>query len=607
MVPVSRMREYNARLAGGTPGSPARTRTMAHHHDHPEPALSRRDFLKGAAAVPLAVYLAACTSGGRRSPSVGPGSPITTAPISPVGAPTALPPDLARAIIKATPPQVLERIHQGYFPGMSPEVVTVPLGYNYFDGGISHSTPWPYTQHVPMVWYGPGIVPRRGTIKRPVTSADQAPTLAALTGFTEFQAPDGHLMEEVIDPDAPRPKLVVTLVWDAGGTYVLGLWPDNWPNLKRLMSEGVSYANANVGSAPSSTAPVHATMGTGAFPRRHGILDNLQWSSDGRIVDPWSQGPNGMLVPGFADYYGASMGNKVEIGTFATLSWHLGMMGKGTGFDGGKQQLAVLREVGGGEGAEGISWGLSERQSPFYRFPDYVNDFPDLSTYWPVADAADGVDDGLWRGHKPDELRGGFDSPARIPYQTRALTEVMKREGLGHHDRTDLMFINYKLIDEIGHRYSASSQEMGDCVLAQDAALPGFIDFLDQQVGKGQWVLLVTADHGHSAATEVSGGVKIMVDAVDAHMAKSFPSDSKDPVVEKVRPAGSFIDLQLMEGKGYTLDDISADYRKLTELESSLKPEELSAADASKEVLLTSFPGSWIPQLRDLAGLSSHD
>jgi hypothetical protein len=102
----------------------------------------------------------------------------------------------------------------------------------------------------------------------------------------------------------------------------------------------------------------------------------------------------------------------------------------------------------------------------------------------------------------------------------------------------------------------------------------------------------------------VSGGVKIRIDALDAHFAKTFPSGGKDPVVEKIRPGGSFIDLSLLEGKGYTLENIAADYRGITEADSTLHPEDLSAEDAAKLVLLTSFPGSWLPQMRELAGTS---
>ena len=555
--------------------------------------VSRRAFLKTAAAAPLAAYLAACTS----SPTeIRPGA---TRPV-PTTTPAVLPPQ-ARHIANAVPREILERVHNGYFPAMSGDIVTVPLGFNYFDGGISHSTALGYTQDIPMVWYGPGVIPGPRTVTRAVTSADQAPTLAAITGLTEFEAPDGVPMDEVIDPGAPRPKLIVTFVWDAAGTYVLGLWPDKWPNLKRLMSEGVTYTKATVGSAPSSTAPVHATMGTGAFPRRHGILDNVQRFPDGNIGDPWTPGPSSMLLPTFADYYGAALGDRVEIGTFATLNWHLGMMGTSTAFDDGKRQLAVLRERGGDEGAEGISWGLSDTQAEYYRFPDYLNDLPDITAYYGVADAADGAMDGKWRGHDIASLKGGFDTPARVPYMDRGIQEVIRREGFGHHEGTDLLFINSKLIDEVGHLFTASSPEMGDCILAQDANLPGFIEFLDRQVGKGQWVLLVTADHGHSADKDVTGAFPIKVDAVEEHMAQAFPSGDNIPVVARTRPGWSFVDFTELERGAYTLDQLAAGFRGLTEAETAGEEDRVSPDEAEKRVLMTSFPGAWLPGMIEAA------
>ena len=57
-----------------------------------------------------------------------------------------------------------------------------------------------------------------------------------------------------------------------------------------------------------------------------------------------------------ADQYLDAMGDRVRTGAFATLAWHLGMLGRGS--ETGPQHVAVLREKGGGEGAEGITWGL---------------------------------------------------------------------------------------------------------------------------------------------------------------------------------------------------------------------------------------------------------
>ena len=44
-----------------------------------------------------------------------------------------------------------------------------------------------------------------------------------------------------------------------------------------------------------------------------------------------------------------------------------------------------------------------------------------------------------------------LNTPARIPWQTRLIDEVVQREGFGADDVPDLLYINYKLIDEIGH------------------------------------------------------------------------------------------------------------------------------------------------------------
>ena len=65
---------------------------------------------------------------------------------------------------------------------------------------------------------------------------------------------DSVLNEPVMDEAivaGSQPKLVVVLVWDAGGRYVLNLWPRMWPHLKGLIPKGTWYENASVGSNPS--------------------------------------------------------------------------------------------------------------------------------------------------------------------------------------------------------------------------------------------------------------------------------------------------------------------------------------------------------------------
>ena len=106
---------------------------------------------------------------------------------------------------------------------------------------------------------------------------------------------DGRILPGVPRPPTP-PKVVVTFVIDGGGWNVLGHWPDAWPNLRRLMAEGATYRNAIMGSFPAVTACAHATIGTGAFPRTHGITGhNVRWK--GRPSKAYGE-------PGHADQIG---------------------------------------------------------------------------------------------------------------------------------------------------------------------------------------------------------------------------------------------------------------------------------------------------------------
>ena len=110
----------------------------------------------------------------------------------------------------------------------------------------------------------------RGSVDRPVTLAGIAPTVAELLHFDGYRAIDGQPMARPSSPRDAMPKLVVTMVWDAGGINVLDEWPGRHPYLDKLIEKGTWYEDASVGSSPTSTAQVHATIGTGAFPNTAG-------------------------------------------------------------------------------------------------------------------------------------------------------------------------------------------------------------------------------------------------------------------------------------------------------------------------------------------------
>ncbi|MGH2685918.1 MAG: alkaline phosphatase family protein, partial [Actinomycetota bacterium] len=305
------------------------------------------------------------------------------------------------------PPEQIQRVFDGYHPERSGDVQYVPDPPNFVGSFSSHSGPWPYLQEVPLFMYGPGHVPAVGEVERPVTVADLAPTYADLLDF-EFEAPDGAALAEAMDPAAPPPKLILTVVWDGGGRNVLKRYPKSWRTLRRLMSGGAWFDRATVGSSPSVTPAIHASIGTGAFPRHHGIVD-LRFRQNGRGRPSGSQRATGLIGPSLADAYDVARGNQPVVGMVGAEGT-LGMIGHGSLWEGGDADLAAAQRAG--------RWRLSGANQRYYEFPSYVPDLPGYGKIRRAADRQDGRVDGRWFTlplNTPDSLTY---TPAYTAYQT---------------------------------------------------------------------------------------------------------------------------------------------------------------------------------------------
>jgi hypothetical protein len=351
------------------------------------------------------------------------------------------------ALACGMPHDQLLRTWRGWSPDRGGDLQMIAKEPNFVGSGLPHVGPWDYVQQVPMLWYGPGFIPAQGVVNRPVTSVGIAPTVAKLLHFP-YTAPDGSPMTEALLPEAQRlnpPKLIVTLVWDAGGRDVLAAHPNSWPYLKSLIPKGTWYDDASVGSSPTSTAQIHASIGTGAFPNDH-LLVGHRLRVGNTIVTPWAQGPNLIVLPTLADLYDRAMGNRPIVGISATVNIHFGMMSHGSFFNGGDRDIGTTRSVTdpGTLTDEGFVWNLPHQIQPYYTLPSYVNDVPGFAKDVEAVDRADGRNDGKWRDNSIDQLLQGFDTPARIPYQERVLETMVKNEGFGQDDVPDLLYANFK-------------------------------------------------------------------------------------------------------------------------------------------------------------------
>jgi hypothetical protein len=444
----------------------------------------------------------------------------------------------------ALDPALLARVWRGYQPKHSEDVTFVPLAPNYsgaFDV-TSHSGPWDYLQNVPLILYGPGVIEAAGPVKDAATLADVFPTAGALAGV-ELPQRDGRVLETALADDASPPKLVLTMMWDGVGRNVLERWPDRWPTVARMEREGTSYSLATVGSSPSITPATHSTLGSGAFPRTHGVTAINYRSDNGGVRTVFSQrDPSDLKLTTFADLIDPALGNEPLVGMLAWKSWHIGMLGHGAATPGGDaDQLAII--------------GADERITGnplYYSTPGYLERFPGLQEHADALDRADGKADGKWRGHGIMDLH---DNPAWVEYEADALLAMLEREGYGADDVTDFFFTNFKPTDIVGHQYTMDSPEMGDVLQAQDAALARILEYLDENVG--DYAIILSADHGHTPSPERSGAWPLLQGQIQEDIDAHFEVPKGQTLVESPNPVGPFLDKKVMKELGVSGADVA--------------------------------------------------
>jgi hypothetical protein len=288
------------------------------------------------------------------------------------------------------------------------------------------------------------------------------------------------------------------------------------------------------------------------------------------------------------------------VGELGTVSIHLGMLGHGTMWGGGDRDLAAVREVVGAEtlGAEGFDWNLTPALQPYYRFPEYLNDVPGFEEDVQAVDAADGQIDGRWRTNEIEPLLSGFDTPARIPYQTRVLMEMIEREGFGADEVPDLLFVNFKMIDYISHVWTVNSPEMKDAVRAQDEQLEVLVDFLNETVGQGEWAFVLTADHGSIPDPDVSGAFQISATPIVNGINTTFDTDGDDTrIVQLVQPTQVFVDERELEQNGHTLEELSDWIMGLTKGDVAQPGVVVPAEEAGDPVFQAAFPSALMAEL----------
>ena len=451
-------------------------------------------------------------------------------------------------------PEFVTRIARGHHPVRSEDITMVPREPNFvgtFDL-TSHSGPWDYLQHVPLVLYGPGVVPARGDVNDPVDHTSIYPTVGALADVSLPQTSAPPLVEAAETEATPR--VIVVVVWDGAGRATLERWPDAWPTLARMAAAGMNFPAATVGSSPSVTSAVHSTMATGRFPADHGITGNELRRPSGTL-EPTFAGlrTRRLAAPTFADHIDERLDNLPKVGLLGWTRWHLGLLGHGADRSGGdRDELALIHYKSTGAGVHG--------NEEVYELPPGLETAAAIDRLIRAVDREDGQVDGRWLGNditlSPDNLSWTtYSNPAWADYQARLAVQMMRRGGYGTDEVPDLFLTNFKMTDLAGHRWGLDSPETRAVLAAQDQALADIVSFLDNEVG--DYALILTSDHGASRLAQDSGAWPIaqsqLIDDVNSH----FDIPKGENLFESSAAFGLYLDRSVAEAYKVTPEEIS--------------------------------------------------
>ncbi|MDQ3533319.1 MAG: alkaline phosphatase family protein, partial [Actinomycetota bacterium] len=193
----------------------------------------------------------------------------------------------------------------------------------------------------------------------------------------------------------------------------------------------------------------------------------------------------------------------------------------------------------------------------FYSLPRYVNAGGDpLPRYEDTLDRSDGQADGLWQGHALDELTA-TESPVLGPWQTRLALNILRWERYGRDRITDLFYIHYKSPDHVGHRWNMISPEMNDILRSVDAGIGELVKWLNESVGRKDYVLVVTADHGQTPLQ--AGGWPISQRELFADIESRFDHvENGDTIIKSSSANVLFADKAEMKVNGVSPEEISS-------------------------------------------------
>jgi predicted AlkP superfamily pyrophosphatase or phosphodiesterase len=351
----------------------------------------------------------------------------------------------------------------------------------------------------------------------------------SLSAASQGKPTQAHVAAKKAQGKEARPKLVVMIVVDQmRGDYVdkfLAQWTGGF---KRLVERDAWFRDAAYPYAATETCVGHATISTGALPATHGIVANAWWDRDsGKMItctaDPKAEdigygstvkgGDTAwrLLVPTFAEELKFQSGSGTRVVTFSLKARAAIMLA------GHKADAATWFDSGQGIWETSNAYGTQ----PF--IAEYVKAHPVKTDYgktWALSlpksaylykeESSGAVAPEGWSLGFPHPVRGKASgsepdgtfyeqwdtSPFADTYLTKLAETAVDQLGLGQKSGTDFLGVSYSSVDYVGHAFGPRSWEIQDILVRLDRDLGELFAHLDAEVGRGNYLVALSADHG---------------------------------------------------------------------------------------------------------------
>ncbi len=337
----------------------------------------------------------------------------------------------------------------------------------------------------------------------------------------------GFVVTSLTAQGPASPRLIVILVVDQLRADYLETFKHRWrEGFRTLLAEGARFERAEFPYMNTVTCPGHATIGTGALPRTHGLTLNAWWEREERALRDCTYDPE---APHISYGRAARSGNSAKRLMVNTLADELRAQKPG-----GRVVSLSLKPRSAiglvGHGGDVVAWfddasgsfvtSRAFASEPVKALSEFLERDPyeaDNERTWALLDRPDtyrfpdanagAMPPQTWNGLFPHHVTGrnGADrvfhalwqaSPFSDAYLGRMAASLIDTLALGQRNQTDFLGISFSALDLVGHSFGPESREVEDLLAHLDGTLGVLIKQLDEKVGRGAYTLALSSDHG---------------------------------------------------------------------------------------------------------------